>query len=149
MAQGTITIDTSGSSASLTSYEMDYTGAQINTAMGTLLNTDFDTLVSRAEQAATAAGASAMAASNSDDNSEAWAVGEINGVAVGSADTRYHNNAKYYAELAASAERSAASVAIADAGGYFTGSTVEAALQEIGSEIAGINTLLGTGVFTV
>lgn len=35
--------------------------------------------------------------------------------------------------------------AITDTGGYFTTDTVEGALQEIGAEIAGINTLIGTG----
>ena len=38
--------------------------------------------------------------------------------------------------------------AITDTGGYFTTDTVEAALQEIGAEIAGINTLIGTGVIS-
>lgn len=35
---------------------------------------------------------------------------------------------------------------IADTGGYFTADTVEGALQEIGAELSGINTLIGTGV---
>lgn len=35
---------------------------------------------------------------------------------------------------------------IADTGGYFTTDTVEGALQEIGAELSGINTLIGTGV---
>ena len=38
--------------------------------------------------------------------------------------------------------------AITDTGGYYTTDTVEAALQEIGAEIAGINTLIGTGVIS-
>ena len=38
--------------------------------------------------------------------------------------------------------------AITDTGGYFTTDTVEGALQEIGAEIAGINTLIGTGVIS-
>lgn len=38
--------------------------------------------------------------------------------------------------------------AIADAGGYYTTDTVEGALQEIGAELAGINTLIGSGVIT-
>lgn len=37
---------------------------------------------------------------------------------------------------------------IADTGGYFTTDTVEGALQEIGAELAGINTLLGSGEIT-
>lgn len=35
---------------------------------------------------------------------------------------------------------------ITDTGGYYTSDTVEGALQEIGGEIAGINTLIGSGV---
>lgn len=35
---------------------------------------------------------------------------------------------------------------IVDAGGYFTTDTVEGALAEIGAELAGINTLIGSGV---
>lgn len=37
-------------------------------------------------------------------------------------------------------------IQIADTGGYFTADTVEGALQEIGAELSGINTLIGTGV---
>lgn len=37
---------------------------------------------------------------------------------------------------------------ISDAGGYFTTDTVEAALQEIGAELSGVNTLLGSGVLS-
>lgn len=35
---------------------------------------------------------------------------------------------------------------ITDAGGYFTAATVEGALQEIGAELSGVHTLLGSGV---
>lgn len=38
--------------------------------------------------------------------------------------------------------------AITDTGGYYTTDTVESALQEIGAEIAGVNTLIGTGVIS-
>ena len=38
------------------------------------------------------------------------------------------------------------SKSITDSGGYFTTDTVEGALQEIGAELAGINTLLGSGI---
>ena len=38
------------------------------------------------------------------------------------------------------------SKSIVDTGGYFTTDTVEGALQEIGAELAGINTLLGSGI---
>lgn len=37
---------------------------------------------------------------------------------------------------------------ITDSGGYFTSDTVEGALQEIGAELSGINTLLGSGEIT-
>ena len=37
---------------------------------------------------------------------------------------------------------------IIDSGGYFTSGTVDGALQEIGAELAGINTLLGSGEIT-
>lgn len=40
------------------------------------------------------------------------------------------------------------SKSITDGGGHFTTDTVEGALQEIGAELAGINTLLGSGVIT-
>ena len=35
---------------------------------------------------------------------------------------------------------------ITDSGGYFTSDTVDGALQEIGAELAGVNTLLGSGI---
>lgn len=38
--------------------------------------------------------------------------------------------------------------AITDTGGYFSTDTVDGALQEIGAELAGVNTLIGTGVIT-
>ena len=38
--------------------------------------------------------------------------------------------------------------AITDTGGYYTTDTVEGALQEIGAELAGVNTLIGSGVIT-
>lgn len=37
---------------------------------------------------------------------------------------------------------------ITDTGGYYTTDTVEGALQEIGAELAGVNTLIGSGVIT-
>lgn len=50
---------------------------------------------------ATTASAAATSASADADNSEAWAVGQIDGTDVPSTDPRYHNNAKYWAEQAA------------------------------------------------
>lgn len=38
--------------------------------------------------------------------------------------------------------------AITDTGGYYTTDTVEGALQEIGAELAGVNTLIGSGVIS-
>lgn len=43
-------------------------------------------------------------------------------------------------------ETSLQSKSITDSGGHFTSDTVEGALQEIGTELAGINTLLGSGI---
>ena len=45
-------------------------------------------------------------------------------------------------------ETSLQTSAITDTGGYFTSDTVEGALQEIGAELAGVNTLLGSGEIT-
>ena len=45
-------------------------------------------------------------------------------------------------------ETSLQTSSITDTGGYFTTDTVEGALQEIGAELAGINTLLGSGEIT-
>lgn len=53
-------------------------------------------------------------------NSEAWAVGARDGVAVGSTDITYHNNAEYYAESAnAAAARAEAAVPSGTAGAVF------------------------------
>lgn len=56
---------------------------------------------SQASGSATAASGSATAASGSKEQAEAWAIGKINGTDVTSSAAQYHNNAKYYAELAA------------------------------------------------
>ena len=53
-----------------------------------------------AETAATNAAASETAAGNSALDSEAWAVGQKNGVDVPNTDPRYENNSKYYAQQA-------------------------------------------------
>ena len=50
-------------------------------------------------------------------DSEAWAVGQIEGVDVGDTDPRYHNNSKYYSQQAASSASAAAGSA-SDAAGY-------------------------------
>ena len=49
-------------------------------------------------------------------NSEAWAVGERNGVAVETDDVTYHNNAKYYvSQTGADAQAAEAAAARAEA----------------------------------
>ena len=45
-------------------------------------------------------------------DAEAWATGERNGTAVGSGDITYHNNAKYYAQLADDAATAAEASAV-------------------------------------
>lgn len=45
-------------------------------------------------------------------------------------------------------ETSLQTSSITDTGGYFTSDTVDGALQEIGAELAGVNTLLGSGEIT-
>lgn len=67
---------------------------------------DLTTIKVDCEQARDDAQASALAASTSETNagnsaldSEAWAVGEKNGVPVPNTDPRYNNNSEYYAGL--------------------------------------------------
>jgi len=50
-----------------------------------------------AGDSATAASSSELNAASSEENAEAWAVGERGGTPVSSGDTTYQNNAKYYA----------------------------------------------------
>lgn len=57
--------------------------------------------VALCEGYASTASTAATNASGDADNSEAWAVGQIDGTDVPSTDPRYHNNAKYWAEQAA------------------------------------------------
>lgn len=54
-----------------------------------------------AETAATSAGTSATAAEDSAEDAEAYAIGTRGGTAVPSTDPAYHNNSKYYSDLAA------------------------------------------------
>ena len=56
----------------------------------------------QAALSATSASSSASSASSSKLDSEAWAVGQRNGVDVPSTDPTYHNNAKYYKDQAES-----------------------------------------------
>lgn len=52
---------------------------------------------------ASSASAQATEAANQRKNSEAWAVGQKDGVDVPSSESQYHNNSKYWAEQAAAA----------------------------------------------
>ncbi|MBR2414903.1 MAG: BppU family phage baseplate upper protein [Clostridia bacterium] len=54
----------------------------------------------------------ASAAATSEENAEAWAVGERNGTPVSSGDVTYENNAKYYAGEAATSETNAGTSAV-------------------------------------
>lgn len=56
------------------------------------------------EEASREAGASATAAASSKADAEAYAIGKRNGQDVPSTDPAYHNNAKYYAEQAETAQ---------------------------------------------
>lgn len=49
------------------------------------------------------------------ENAEAWANGTKNGVAVGSSEPQYHNNAKYYSEQSANSATASANSASASA----------------------------------
>ena len=67
-------------------------------------------------------------------------VNKINETLTRKADTATIQN--YINEKVAALQ----SKSITDSGGHFTTDTVEGALQEIGAELAGINTLLGSGI---
>lgn len=58
------------------------------------------TSATNASTSETNAGLSESAAAQSEEDSEAWAIGERNGVPVTSGDPTYQNNAKYYAQQA-------------------------------------------------
>ena len=87
-------------------YASDYFYAKENGYEGTILQW-INTLISSADNAQAAensknaAAGSATAADNSAKDSEAYAVGTRNSIAVSSDDPAYHNNSKYYADQAA------------------------------------------------
>ena len=60
-----------------------------------------ETAQGKAEDAQTAAESAQTAAETSELNAEAWAVGTKDGTAVPSTDPQYHNNSKYWSDLAA------------------------------------------------
>lgn len=91
-----------------------------------------------------------MGSAASENNAEAWAVGERKGVPVGETDQTYHNNAKYYAqktaedraatsqaEQAVAAGVSAAHAAVGQAQGYAgAAETAQAAAEAAAQEAA-------------
>lgn len=106
----------SSAAASATSANTAKAGAEAAKTAAETAKTAAETAKSSAETAKTAAANSATAAAGSAstaaekagaaardaEDAEAWAVGKRNGVAVGSDDPAYHNNAKYYKEQASS-----------------------------------------------
>lgn len=68
------------------------------------------TKAGQAADSATAANTSKEAAADSAEDSEAWAVGQVNGTDVASSAAQYHNNSKYYAQAAAQSAQTAEDV---------------------------------------
>lgn len=85
-----ITKDLGGITAYAAAVAAGYTGTKAQ----------FETLMASYATVAQNAAASATAANGSAEDAEAFADGQRDGVDVGSTDPAYHNNAKYYAELA-------------------------------------------------
>lgn len=69
------------------------------------------TKAGQAADSATAANTSKEAAADSAEDSEAWAVGQVNGTDVASSAAQYHNNSKYYSQQAADSATAAAASA--------------------------------------
>lgn len=67
----------------------------------------------------------------------------LNNVGSGGSGTISHNS---LSNRNSSGAHNASAINVADSDGYFTTDTVEGALAEIGAELAGINTLIGSGV---
>lgn len=68
----------------------------------TNIKTDCQTYADNASNSASAAAASELNAATSEENAEAWAIGERGGLPVPSGDATYENNSKYYAGVAES-----------------------------------------------
>lgn len=85
-----ITKDLGGITAYAAAVAAGYTGTKAQ----------FETLMASYATVAQNAAASASAAADSEENAEAWAVGERGGTPVSSGDDTYNNNAKYWAEQA-------------------------------------------------
>ena len=67
-----------------------------------------------------------MGSAASENNAEAWAVGERKGVPVSETDQTYHNNSKYYAQQAGAIIEEAAEEAVQQAVEEGTAPAVEA-----------------------
>jgi hypothetical protein len=79
-----------------------------STATGAdLSHTDIPDLMLEIEQAVVASAAHAESAETSEENAEAWAVGQRNGTDVPDTDPTYHNNSKYYAGQASTSASNA------------------------------------------
>jgi len=79
-------------------------------------------------------------------DAEAYAIGRRHGADVGSTDVAYHNNAKYYAEQAASHETAAAGSATAAAGSASAAAASATAAEEVLESIPEDYTEMGEAV---
>ena len=104
-----ITKDLGGITAYAAAVAAGYTGTKAQ----------FETLMASYATVAQNAAASATAANGSAEDAEAFADGQRDGVDVGSTDPAYHNNAKYYAELAEDYAESIDPDTLAKIDGYY------------------------------
>ena len=114
-----------------------------------------------------AAAASATAAGESEEDSEAWAWGKVDGVDVPATHPAYHNNAKYWADVAAGGVSGVSSFngrsgnVVPASGDYaaniieydnddsgLTADTVQEAIDEVQGEISSLATVATTGDYS-
>ena len=110
-----------------------------------------------------AAAASESAAKESEDDSEAWAWGKVDGVDVPSTHPAYHNNAKYWADVASggvsgvssfngrsgnviptSGDYSADIVSFDNSDNDFTATDTQAAIEEVNTALGTLDSSLAT-----
>ena len=111
-----------------------------------------------------AAAASATAAESSEEDSEAWAWGKIDGVDVPATHPAYHNNAKYWADAAsggasggvtsfngrsgivvpAASDYSASLVDFDNSTNGFTADDVQEAIEEVATDLSTLSSSLAT-----
>lgn len=112
----------------------------------------------------TNAAASATAAETSEENSEAWSWGKIDGVDVPATHPAYHNNAKYWADAAsgaagggvssfngrsgvvvpAASDYTAAQVDFDNTSNSFTADDVQEAIEEVQTNVSTLDSSLAT-----